>query len=146
MALLGRGADDVLSSLNGQVLDAAAAPGDDQEIGTRHRSADGERIEAAGWRRPPLERPRPGPAPARPRPGAGKRFASRCRMSRMTAPVGEVTTPITSGNSGMGFCARGVEQASAASFGGDPRSVSAAHRFRHFQALDHQLVFRAFSA
>ena len=46
----------------------------------------------------------------------GKRAASRCKMSRMTAPVGEVTTPITSGRNGSSCLRAGSNRPSAASF------------------------------
>ncbi len=46
----------------------------------------------------------------------GKRSASRCRMSRMTAPVGDVTTPITSGRNGRSCLRASSNRPSAASF------------------------------
>ena len=44
----------------------------------------------------------------------GKRSARRWRMSRITAPVGEVTTPITSGRKGSFFLRSGAKRPSAA--------------------------------
>jgi len=46
----------------------------------------------------------------------GNRSARRCRMSRITAPEGEVTTPITSGRKGGAFFRSGANRPSAASF------------------------------
>ena len=43
--------------------------------------------------------------------GRGKRSRRRCRMSRITAPDGEVITPITAGQVGQRPLAGGVEQA-----------------------------------
>jgi hypothetical protein len=45
----------------------------------------------------------------------GKRSASRCRISRITAPVGEVTMPIVSGNQGSSRLRAGSNRPSAAS-------------------------------
>ncbi len=50
-------------------------------------------------------------APARPARWRGKRSDSRCRMSRITAPVGEVTTPITARQERQELLAGLVEQA-----------------------------------
>ncbi len=44
----------------------------------------------------------------------GNRSATRCNMSRITAPVGEVTTPITSGRNGIGFFRAASNRPSAA--------------------------------
>ena len=46
----------------------------------------------------------------------GKRSCKRCRMSRITAPVGEVTTPITSGSQGNSCLRPSANRPSAASF------------------------------
>ena len=46
----------------------------------------------------------------------GKRSARRCRMSRITAPVGDVTTPITSGKNGSSCLRASSNRPSAASF------------------------------
>ena len=46
----------------------------------------------------------------------GKRSASRCRMSRITAPLGDVTTPITVGRNGRSCFLASSNSPSAASF------------------------------
>ena len=45
----------------------------------------------------------------------GNRSRSRCRMSRITAPEGEVTTPMISGRNGSGFLRAGSKSPSACS-------------------------------
>jgi hypothetical protein len=73
---------------------------DDQQVRPRNPAAFGQRVEAADRGRDLLGRTlalhlhRPHQHAAR------KAVLKRCRMSRMTAPVGEVTTPITSGSHG----------------------------------------------
>ena len=73
----------------------------------------------------------------------GKRSCSRCRMSRMTAPVGEVTTPITSGSQGSNCLRASSNRPSAREL-----PLALLHQ-RHQRAdaggldrLDHDLVFR----
>ena len=73
----------------------------------------------------------------------GKRSASRWRMSRMTAPVGEVTTPTTRGKIGKLDFARRVEQA----FGLQRAAARVEERHqradaRRLQRLDDELVRR----
>ena len=82
----------------------------------RGRCAAAERVEAARWRR----RPRPAAfspctATGHSSTRRGKRACSRCMMSRITAPVGEVTTPITSGRNGSVFLRAASNRPSAAS-------------------------------
>ncbi len=48
--------------------------------------------------------------------GRGKRSLMRCRMSRITAPVGDVTTPMRSGKKGSCFFRSSANSPSAASF------------------------------
>ena len=74
----------------------------------------------------------------------GKRSPSRCRMSRITAPVGEVTRPITSGRKGKRPLALGREQAlgrelPAALVEQRHQRADAGRR----QAIDDQLIARA---
>jgi hypothetical protein len=63
-------------------------------------------------------------------------------MSRITAPVGEVTTPMTRGRNGSGRL-RSVEQP----LGGEPRALLEQRQQRalagQLQPLDDDLVFRA---
>ncbi len=64
-------------------------------------------------------------------------------MSRITAPVGEVTTPMTSRQERQQLLARGVEQA----FGGELLLALLDQRHQRAEAgrlerLDHDLVFR----
>ena len=64
-------------------------------------------------------------------------------MSRITAPVGDVTTPITSGRNGSGFLRVGGEQA----FGGELLLALLQHRHQRAEAgqldlLDDDLVAR----
>ena len=54
----------------------------------------------------------------------GKRSSSRCRMSRITAPVGEVTTPITPGRKGS-FLLRSTENNPSAASATRRASISA---------------------
>ena len=59
----------------------------------------------------------------------GKRSARRCRMSRITAPDGEVTTPITSGRNGSGRLRSGrTGPRPRASSAGPPAASAARHR------------------
>ena len=64
-------------------------------------------------------------------------------MSRITAPVGEVMTPITSGRNGSFFLRAGVEQA----FGGELLLALLQHRHERaeagqFDLLDDDLIAR----
>ena len=74
----------------------------------------------------------------------GKRSASRCKISRITAPVGEVMTPITVGQIRQQLLARLVEQPLGGEF------LAALLEQRHqraeagrLQRLDDDLVLRA---
>ena len=74
----------------------------------------------------------------------GQRSSSRWRMSRITAPVGEVTTPITRGRNGSARFLRLVEQP----FGGQrpPALVEQRHqraRPGQLHPVDDDLIFRA---
>ncbi len=73
----------------------------------------------------------------------GKRSSRRWRMSRITAPVGEVTTPMMRGRYGSGPLAPHVEQA----FGGQPFLALLEQRHQRagagrLELVDHDLIFR----
>ena len=143
--VLSRGrAHDGLVVEGHQIFDRAAAARDDQQIGPRHCAARLQRVEAAdrggdlGRRALALHRHGPQQHAAR------KAIASsRCMMSRITAPVGDVTTPITSGRNGSFFLRARVEQA----FGGELLLALLQHRHQRAEAgqldlLDDDLVAR----
>ena len=127
-----------------QILERAAAARDDEEIGPAESARRRQRVEAVDGggdlaRREPSPCTRTGQTST----WRGNRSASRCRMSRMTAPVGEVTTPITFRQERQQLLARRVEQA----LGGE--LLLALLEQRHERAepgrlerLDHDLVFR----
>jgi hypothetical protein len=110
----------------------------------RHRPARRQRVEAA-HRRGDLRRR----ALALHRTGQtmtwlGQRSASRWRMSRITAPVGEVTTPIVRGQERQPLLALGVEQP----FGGERAAALVEQRHQRalpgqLQPLDDDLIFGA---
>ncbi len=73
----------------------------------------------------------------------GKRSSSRCRMSRITAPVGEVTTPMMRGRKGSGLLRACVEQA----LGGEHLLALLEQRHQRANAgglelVDDDLIFR----
>ena len=89
-------------------------PRHDNQIGPRQHPPSGRRSNRLDrrrnlGRRPFARTPQPPDQHAAP----GNLSASRCRMSRMTAPVGEVTTPITSGRNGSGFSRSAANSPSA---------------------------------
>ena len=86
-----------------QILERAAAARHDQHVRARHRSVAGSALKPDRCATRP-RRTRPEPRP--PTTGRGERSARRCRMSRMTAPVGEVTSPITRAGTAPAACAR----------------------------------------
>src|SRR4029450_3143216 len=100
----GRGAYDDFVVERPQILERAAAARNDEQVGPADRSVHGQRIEALDGGgtllRGTRARRSPPPPPATPGAGGVSAPKSRCRMSRMTAPVGEVITPISSGRNG----------------------------------------------
>ena len=89
------GADQRLVVEAPEVFKAAAAPCHDQNVGPRDRAASRQRVKADDSRRDlgagriALDSHRPDEK------CIGKRSAMRWMMSRITAPVGDVMTPIT---------------------------------------------------
>ncbi len=88
--------------------------------------------------------PSPCTATGQSRTWRGKRSARRCRMSRMTAPVGEVTTPMTSGQKRQLLLALLGEE----SFGGETllallEQLEQGADPGELHRLDDELVFRA---
>ena len=136
----GRGADDLFLVERPQVLDRAAAARNDQQVGTRlDRRKASDRVGDAA---PP--RPRPGPATGHTMTRVGQRSSRRWRMSRITAPVGEVTTPMTRGRNGSLRLRAGIEQP----FGGERLAAALEQRqqralARELHPLDDDLVFRS---
>ena len=110
----------------------------------------------SGARLPPASRrtraPPPRSPPPRPSPCTftgqtstwlGQRSARRWRISRITAPVGDVTTPMVRGRNGSGCLARGVEQP----LGGQARLQPLEQRHQRafagqFEPVDDDLIFR----
>ena len=74
----------------------------------------------------------------------GKRSSRRCRISLITAPVGDVTTPITSGRNGGPFCGPLRTTLRRQVFYGDPRVISEVRLRRRVHGLDNNLVAGAF--
>ena len=109
---LGRRAHHDLLVEAPQVLEAAAAARHDQHVGPRHRgrparSALKPRMAAATSAAQVSPCTRTGQTSTR----AGKRSSKPCSMSRITAPVGEVTMPIDARQERQRALARLVEQA-----------------------------------
>lgn len=63
-------------------------------------------------------------------------------MSRITAPAGEVTTPITSGMKGSFFLRASSKRPSAASFFALIQQLHQRAEARQLQPLDDELIFR----
>ena len=88
-----------------QILQRAAAARDDDDVDV------GDRLQLADARRRcPARRLRPAPACGASRIGIGKRRCATRTMSRMTAPCGDVTTPMRRGRNGSGRLRACIEQ------------------------------------
>ena len=93
----GDGADDDLLVEAPEILEGAAATGDDEQIGPRHGRAGVSALKPPIAAATSAAEVSPCTRTGQTRTWQGKRSSRRCRMSRMTAPVGEVTTPMTRG-------------------------------------------------
>jgi hypothetical protein len=133
-----------ISSLKAhQVFQAAAAARHDQQVGARHGALLGQPLKPAMAAATSPAAFSPCTATGQTSTWRGKRSARRCRMSRITAPDGEVTTPITSGRNGSSRLRVEIEQAFGASFlRRSSSSLSSAPSPAQFEPVDDDLVAR----
>ena len=106
-----RGAHDDLLVEAPEILDRAAAARDDQHVRPRDRARPASALKPRIAAATSSAEVSPWTRTGQTRTWRGKRSSSRCRMSRITAPVGEVTTPIDPRQIGQRPLARGLEQA-----------------------------------